>query len=115
LARNPRIVARRTVIRRLSLDGEVLDRLEELELVVPVRRPGKERAYRLDDIDRLRVYLLLTQELGVNPPGAEIILRLRGRLMDLQQILYRMLTGIRNQGLLDKVREVLSSLDQEPW
>jgi len=115
LARNPRIVARRTVIRRLSLDGEVLDRLEELELVVPVRRPGKETAYRLDDIDRLRVYLLLTQELGVNPPGAEIILRLRGRLMDLQQILYRMLTGIRNQGLLDKVREVLSSLDQEPW
>lgn len=99
----------------LSLDGEVLDRLEELELVVPVQRPGKERAYQLDDVDRLRVYCLLTQELGVNPQGAEIILRLRGRLMDLQQLLYHMLTEIKNQGLLDNIRDVISSLNEDPW
>ncbi len=115
MARNSRIVTRRTVIRRFSLAGEILDRLEELELVVPVHRPGKERVYRLEDMDRLRVYQLLTQELGVNPPGAEIILRLRGRLMNLQHVLYRLLTGIRDQGLLDKLHEVLSSLDEEPW
>ena len=76
MTRRTSVITRRTVLKKLCLDGEVLDRLEELQLVVPIIRPGKERAYRIDDVDRLRVYQVLINDLGVNPAGAEIILRM---------------------------------------
>jgi len=109
------MIARRTVLRRLNLEAEVLDRLEELELILPVKRPGKERAYYPDDVDRLRVYQVLVRELEVNPPGAEIILRMRSRLVEMQKRISRVLEEIENQGLLDDVREILSSLEEELW
>ena len=107
------IATRRTVIKRLSLDGEVLDRLEQLQIVIPIHRPGRERAYQTEDIDRLRVYQVLVQELGVNPEGAEIILRLREQLMSVRQRMAQVATEIKTQGLLDEIRTILDSIDTD--
>ena len=96
----PPIITRRSIIRRLGLDGEVLDRLEELQLVIPVRRQGRERAYIPEDVDRLRVYCLLVSELDVNPAGAEVVLRMRNQLIGLRQRLALFLDQARQQGLL---------------
>jgi MerR family transcriptional regulator, heat shock protein HspR len=115
LARRNSIHTRRTVIRKLKLDGQVLDRLEELQIVVAVRRKGKERAYRSVDVDRLRVYQVLVQELGVNPAGAEIILRMRDQLLLFRKRMGQVLSQIKAEGMLDDFSEILSSLDKEPW
>ena len=108
-----RLIARRTVCRRLDLDGAVLDRLEELQLVIPVRRPGRERAYAPEDIEQLRVYAVLVRELEVNPPGAEIILRMRHRLLTARQRLAQLLIQASQQGMLDELKDLLASLDED--
>lgn len=105
------IITRRMVIRTTGIDGEILDRLEELQILIPIRRPGRERAYRPRDLDRLRVYGLLVRELGVNPEGAEIILRMRDRLLDLRHRLSVFLDQARQEGLLDELERILDDLD----
>jgi MerR family transcriptional regulator/heat shock protein HspR len=109
------IITRRTVIKQLNLDGEVLDRLEELEIVVPIHRPGRERGYGAEDVDNLRVYQVLVHELGVNPAGAEIILRMRNQLLGIRQRMGLLLTEMKAQGMLDEFRELLESLERDVW
>lgn len=106
-----KFVSRRMVCRQLALDGGVLDRLEELQLVIPIRRPGRQRAYTPDDYDRLRVYSVLVNELEVNGAGAEIILQMRTRLMGARERVSKMLNHARCQGFLDDLKEILESLD----
>ena len=53
-------------------------------LVKPARR-GSNRLYSEKDIDRLRQIQRLTQDMGVNLAGVEIILNLLEQLSDLQQ------------------------------
>jgi len=113
VAEENKIVTRRTVIQQLNLEGEVLDHLEELEIVVPIHRPDQEQAYSLEDVDNLRVYQVLVRDLGVNPPGAEIILRMRNQLLGIRQRMGLLLSEMKAQGLLDEVREILESLDKD--
>ena len=113
MAEENKIVTRRTVIQQLNLEGEVLDHLEELEIVVPIHRPDQEQAYSLEDVDNLRVYQVLVRDLGVNPPGAEIILRMRNQLLGIRQRMGLLLSEMKAQGLLDEVREILESLDKD--
>jgi len=115
VGRSTELITKRTICRRLDLDGRVLDRLEELEIVFPVRRPGRERAYAPDDVDRLRVYTILVRELDVNPAGAEIILRLRGRLIGVRSRLARLLHQAHQQGLLDELRGLLDSIEEDSF
>jgi MerR family transcriptional regulator/heat shock protein HspR len=115
VAGRKRILARRSVLKQLDLDGEVLDHLEELQIVIPVRRPGRERGYHLADVDRLRVYQVLVRELGVNPAGAEIILRMRNQLLHIRQNMSRLLSEMEAQGMLEEFQKVLQSLEDDFW
>jgi hypothetical protein len=115
VAEEVKIVARRTVIQQLSLDGEVLDHLEELEIVVPIHRPDQENAYSIEDVDNLRVYQVLVRDLGVNPAGAEIILRMRNQLLGIRQRMGLLLSEMKAQGMLDEVREIMESLEKDVW
>jgi len=71
------------VAQLVRLHPQTLRRYEELGLVRPARRSGR-RLYSLRDIDRLRQIIRLTDELGVNLAGVEVILRLREQLLALQ-------------------------------
>jgi hypothetical protein len=115
VAEETKIVTRRTVIQQLNLDGEVLDHLEELEIVVPIHRPDQESAYSIEDVDNLRVYQVLVRDLGVNPAGAEIILRMRNQLLGIRQRMGLLLSEMKAQGLLDEVREIMESLEKDVW
>ena len=115
MAEETKIIARRTVIQQLNLEGQVLDHLEELEIVVPIQRPDQERAYSIEDADNLRVYQVLVHELGVNPAGAEIILRMRNQLLGIRQRMGLLLTEMKAQGMLEEVREILESLKKDVW
>ena len=115
MAEDIKIIARQTVIQQLNLDGEVLSHLEELEIVIPIHRPDQEQAYSVEDVDNLRVYQVLVHELGVNPAGAEIILRMRNQLLGIRQRMGLLLTKMKAQGMLDEVRDILESLEKDIW
>jgi MerR family transcriptional regulator/heat shock protein HspR len=78
--------------RLVNLHPQTLRHYETLGLVVPQRSRGNIRLYSPRDIERLRKITRLTQELGVNLAGVEIILRLSEQLEALQTELTRMET-----------------------
>lgn len=107
------LITRRSVMRHLGLEGEVLDRLEQLQIIIPVQRPRRERAYTPDDVDRLRLYRLLVSELEVNPAGAEIILQLRSKIFEIEDRLRRFLRQAETRGRLADLRDLLRSMDED--
>ncbi len=55
-------------------------RLYEREGLIRPKRVGRARLYSQEDLERLRMILRLTKELGVNRAGVDIIIRMRRRL-----------------------------------
>ncbi len=68
----------------VGLHPQTLRHYEDLGLVNPDRTDGNIRLYSAVDIDRLRQINRLTNELGVNLAGVQIILDMRERLEQLQ-------------------------------
>jgi MerR family transcriptional regulator/heat shock protein HspR len=63
---------------------QTLRQYERLGLVVPSRVGAKNRLYSEHDIARVRKIQRLTQEMGVNLAGVEIILRLLDEMDDMR-------------------------------
>jgi len=59
-----------------GIHPQTLRQYERLGLVVPQRAGAKNRLYSENDIRRVRRIQRLTQEMGVNLAGVELILRL---------------------------------------
>ncbi len=59
-----------------SVHPQTLRQYERLGLVVPSRVGAKNRLYSEDDIERVKQIQRLTQDMGVNLAGVDIILRL---------------------------------------
>jgi MerR family transcriptional regulator/heat shock protein HspR len=59
---------------------QTLRQYERLGLVTPRRSKGNMRLYSLRDIERLRQIKSLTDDLGVNLAGVEVILKLKEEL-----------------------------------
>jgi MerR family transcriptional regulator/heat shock protein HspR len=68
----------------VNLHPQTLRHYENLGLVIPQRTTGNIRLYSPTDIDRLNQISRLTDELGVNLAGVQIILDMRERLEQLQ-------------------------------
>lgn len=68
----------------VNLHPQTLRHYENMGLVVPKRSRGNIRLYSPADIDRLRQIKRLTDDLGVNLAGVQVILDLRDRLERLQ-------------------------------
>jgi MerR family transcriptional regulator/heat shock protein HspR len=69
--------------RRVGMHPQTLRLYERLGLVKPARH-GSNRLYSDRDIERLRQIQNLTQHMGVNLAGVEIILNLLEQMRDLQ-------------------------------
>jgi MerR family transcriptional regulator/heat shock protein HspR len=67
----------------LGVHPQTLRLYEREGLVEPQRSHGKIRLYSERDIDKIRSVMRLTQDLGVNLAGAEAILYMRERMLDL--------------------------------
>jgi len=68
----------------IGVHPQTLRHYENVGLVTPERSEGNIRLYSPADIDRLRQIIRLTDELGVNLAGVQIILDMRERLEGLQ-------------------------------
>lgn len=75
-----------------NVHPQTLRQYERLGLVVPSRAGAKNRLYSESDIMRVRRIQRLTQELGVNLAGVEIILRLLDDMEDMRSDMEQQMT-----------------------
>lgn len=73
------------VAKILDIHPQTLRQYERENLVTPSRSGGRIRLYSQRDIDRIKMILRLTRELGVNLAGVDIILRLKDHIETLEQ------------------------------
>ena len=71
--------------RLVEMHPQTLRYYERAGLLKPTRSSGKIRLYSQREIERLRKIARLTNELGVNLAGVEIIIDLTERLESLQE------------------------------
>jgi len=68
----------------LDIHPQTLRQYERENLICPSRSGGRIRLYSQRDIDRIKLILRLTRELGVNLAGVDIILRLKENVEDME-------------------------------
>ena len=71
--------------RMVGVHAQTLRYYERVGLVWPSRTVGRQRLYSMADLDRIRRVRNLTDEMGVNLAGAEVALKLMGRIETLEQ------------------------------
>jgi MerR family transcriptional regulator/heat shock protein HspR len=70
--------------RILGCEIHTLRYYEKLGVVKPYRSGGNIRYYSEADIDQLRHIKALMEDMGVNMAGVEVILKLRGKMAEMQ-------------------------------
>ncbi|BCD68122.1 heat shock protein transcriptional repressor HspR [Nitratiruptor sp. YY09-18] len=73
------------VAKVLNIHPQTLRQYEREGLISPSRTQGKTRLYSQKDIDRIKMILRLTRELGVNLAGVDIILRLKEQMEEMEK------------------------------
>ncbi|ABK82121.1 MULTISPECIES: heat shock protein transcriptional repressor HspR [Campylobacter] len=75
------------VAKVLSIHPQTLRQYEREGLVEPSRTGGKMRLYSEKDLDRIKMILRLTRDLGVNLAGVDVILRLKTQIEEYENII----------------------------
>jgi MerR family transcriptional regulator, heat shock protein HspR len=86
------------VAEMLRVHPQTLRFYEKKGLLTPSRTVGRTRMYSQEDIDDLARLIRLTRDLGVNLAGAEIILKMRRRMVEMQKQIEDLLAYLREQG-----------------
>ncbi len=73
------------VAKILDIHPQTLRQYERENLICPSRSNGRIRLYSQRDIDKIKLILRLTRELGVNLAGVDIILRLKEDVDKMEQ------------------------------
>lgn len=87
---------------------QTLRQYERLGLVAPTRVGAKNRLYSPHDIERVRRIQRLTQEVGVNLAGVEIILRLLEEMDTLKVDMEEQFLSYQRE-VEDRMRQLLSN------
>src|ERR1043166_7004206 len=70
--------------RLVGVHEQTLRYYERAGLVEPARSKGRIRLYSLPDLERVRQSRRLTDDMGVNLAGVEVIMRLTDRIRELE-------------------------------
>ncbi len=70
--------------RLVGVHEQTLRYYERAGLVEPARSKGRIRLYSLQDLERVRQIRRLTDDMGVNLAGVEVIIRLTDRIRELE-------------------------------
>lgn len=73
------------VARILDIHPQTLRQYERENLIRPSRSDGRIRLYSQRDIDKIKMILRLTRELGVNLAGVDIVMRLKDKMEMMEQ------------------------------
>ena len=71
--------------RLVGVHEQTLRYYERAGLVEPARSKGRIRLYSLHDLERVRQIRRLTDDMGVNLAGVEVIMRLTDRIRELER------------------------------
>lgn len=75
------------VAKVLTIHPQTLRQYEREGLITPSRTDGKMRLYSQRDIDRIKMILRLTRDLGVNLAGVDVVLQLKEKLDEYERII----------------------------
>lgn len=81
--REPRYVIS-IAARMCGIETHTLRYYERIGLIQPYRSQGKIRYYSENDIELLRHLKTLVNDLGVNPAGAEVVIRMAKMMNEMQ-------------------------------
>lgn len=87
------------VANMLEIHPQTLRQYEREGLVEPSRTQGRMRLYSQRDIDRMKLILRLTRQMGVNLAGVDIVLQLKEQIDQMQ-------------AEIDQLREELSKVNR---
>ena len=100
----------------LNIHPQTLRQYEREGLIQPSRTQGRMRLYSQRDIDRIKMILRLTRELGVNLAGVDIILRLKEQMEAMEQeidALRSELTRLKSPATIPSHKALVSKDDYE--
>src|SRR3954453_8228702 len=83
--------------RLVGVHEQTLRYYERAGLVEPARPKGRLRLYSLHDLERVRQIRRLTDEMGVNLAGVEVIMRLTDRIRALEVTIDGLQAEVRRQ------------------
>jgi len=86
------------VAKILDIHPQTLRQYERENLIKPSRSNGRVRLYSQRDIDKIKLILRLTRELGVNLAGVDIILRLKDQMEEMEQEIAQLRDEINRLG-----------------
>ena len=96
----------------LNIHPQTLRQYERDGLIKPSRTNGRVRLYSQRDIDRMKLILRLTRDLGVNIAGIDIILRLKEQMDEMEREIEYLKDELRvanRLGSVSKSKAVVSS------
>ena len=73
--------------RIVGIETHTLRYYERLGLVQPYRSEGHIRYYSESDIEQLRHIKSLMNDMGVNPAGVEVVIRMAQKISEMQQMI----------------------------
>ena len=79
----------------LKVHPQTLRFYEKKGLIQPSRTEGRTRMYSTEDVEDIARLLRLTRDLGVNLAGAEIVVKMRRRMVDMQKQIEDLLAYVR--------------------
>ncbi len=98
------------VANMLKIHPQTLRQYEREGLVEPSRTQGRMRLYSQANIDRMKLILRLTRDMGVNLAGVDVILRLRDTMEDLEgqiETLKEELHGLNRPGTVPSGKAIV--------
>ena len=82
----------------LKVHPQTLRFYEKKGLIQPSRTEGRTSMYSAEDVEDIARLLRLTRDLGVNLAGAEILLKMRRRMLEMQRQIENLLEYVREEG-----------------
>lgn len=73
------------VAKILEIHPQTLRQYERENLITPSRSDGRIRLYSQRDIDKIKMILRLTREMGVNLAGVDVALRLKDQMEAMEE------------------------------
>jgi len=92
------------VAKVLSIHPQTLRQYEREGLIEPSRTEGRMRLYSQKDIDRIKMILRLTRDLGVNLAGVDVILQFKEQIDELEKEVERLnkeIASLKKQSTID--------------
>ncbi|AQW86052.1 heat shock transcriptional regulator, MerR family [Campylobacter pinnipediorum subsp. caledonicus] len=86
------------VAKVLSIHPQTLRQYEREGLLEPSRTDGRMRLYSQRDVDKIKMILRLTRDLGVNLAGVDVILKLKDQIDDFENTINELRAELNNRG-----------------